>query len=120
MSGWGVRLLVVGLMILLGILVGGWGATSYFRSLLEHQQNVAAHCAAARDNLAALTTEQGKALRDLTLAADERQAKAEQAMKDAQDGAQANYAAANRLQQERTAGDQCSAADSIIDKELNI
>lgn len=77
-------------------------------------------CQAARDNLVALTTEQGKALGDLQLAIRQRQAAAEKAVADERASAQADYQAANRLQQERTGGDQCTAATSIIDKELGL
>lgn len=77
-------------------------------------------CQAARDNLVALTTEQGKALGDLQLAGQQRQAEAQQAVDAAKDRAQADFQAANRLQQERTGGDQCQAATSIIDKELGL
>nr|WP_156333217.1 hypothetical protein [Pseudomonas sp. NBRC 111119] len=77
-------------------------------------------CQAARDNLVALTTEQGKALGDLQLASQHRQAEAQQAVDAAKDRAQADFQAANRLQQERTGGDQCQAATSIIDKELGL
>ncbi|MFG0924221.1 hypothetical protein ACF8SB_00700 [Pseudomonas sp. CJQ_8] len=120
MNGWVARLAGAGLLILLSIAVGIWAATSHFRPLLDDQQDKAAQCTAARDNLAGLAQEQGKALGDLTLAANERQAKAELAVKDAQASAQDDYAAANRLQQERIGGDQCEAATAIIDKELGL
>ena len=71
-------------------------------------------------HLAGLAQEQGGALGDLVRAANERQARAERAVKVAQASAQVDYAAANRLQQERTGGDQCEAATSIIDKELGL
>ncbi|MBK5008374.1 hypothetical protein IAE33_000234 [Pseudomonas sp. S60] len=80
----------------------------------------AAACQAARDNLLALTTEQGKALGDLQLAGEQRQADARQAVDAAKDRAQADFQAAKRLQQERTGGDQRQAATSIIDKELGL
>lgn len=51
------------------------------------------------------------------LAAANRQAGAEQAVGLAKASADADYAAANRLRQERTGGDQWAAATSIIDKE---
>lgn len=120
MSGWALRLAGAGLLILLGMAVGSWATNSHFRPLLDDAQNQVAACTAARDNLAGLATEQGKALGDLVLAANERQARVEQAVKDAHASAQADYAAANRLQQERTGGDQCAAAASIIDKELGL
>ncbi|TCT93266.1 hypothetical protein [Pseudomonas sp. LP_4_YM] len=77
-------------------------------------------CQQARDSLVALVNEQGKALGDLQLAAQQRQAAAEKAVADARASAQPDYQAANRIQQERTGGDQCTAATSIIDKELGL
>lgn len=115
-----IRALGAGLLILLGVAVGTWATTGHFRPLLDDQQDQAATCKAARDNLAGLAQEQGKALGDLVLAANERQARAEQAVKDAQASARIDYTAANRLQQERTGGDECAAATSIIDKELGL
>lgn len=120
MSALLMRAIGAALLILIGMAVGAWATTSHFRPLLDDQQNLAVQCKAARDNLAGLAQEQGKALGDLTLAANERQARAEQALKDAQASAQVDYVAANRLQQERTGGDQCEATTSILDKELGL
>jgi len=77
-------------------------------------------CQQARDNLGTLANEQGKALGDLQLAAQQRQAAAEKAVADARASAESDYQAANRIQQERTGGDPCAAATSIIDKELGL
>lgn len=77
-------------------------------------------CQQARDNMVSLASEQGKALGDLQLAAQQRQAAAEKAVVDARASAEPDYQAANRIQQERTGGDQCTAAASIIDKELGL
>lgn len=120
MRSWALRGMGVGLLIMMGLLVGAWGTTSHFRPLLDAEQDQVAACKAARDSLTGLAAEQSKALSDLTLAANERQARAEQAVGAAEAIAQADYAAANRLQQERTGGDQCAAAISIIDKELGL
>ncbi|MFK3943402.1 hypothetical protein ACI2KC_17240 [Pseudomonas monteilii] len=84
---------------------------------LAHQVD---QCQQARVHLVALANEQGKALGDLQLAAQQRQAAAEKAVADARASAQLDYQAANRLQQERTGGNQCMAATSIIDKELGL
>lgn len=108
------------LLVLIGTAVGTWATSHHFRPLLDDQQDKTSQCTAARDNLAGLATEQGKAIGDLMLAAAERQAAAEQAVGEAKASADADYAAANRLQQEQTGGDQCSAATSIIDKELGL
>jgi len=119
-NAWLLRAAGAGLLALLGMVAGIWFATSHFRPLLDAEQDQGAACIAARDNLAGLAQEQGKALGDLTLAANARQASAEQAVTEAKASAQGDYAAANRLQQERTGGDQCAAAISIIDKELGL
>lgn len=120
MSAWVLRLAGAGILVLIGMALGTWAATSHFRPLLDEQRDKTAQCTGARDNLAGLAQEQGKALGDLTLAATERQAMAEQAVSEAKASAQGDYAVANRLQQERTGGDQCAAATSIIDKELGL
>lgn len=120
MMPWALRLAGAGLLILLGMGAGTWATTHHFRPLLDDQQDKAAQCTAAHDNLAGLAAEQGKAIGDLMLAASDRQAVAEQAMVVAKASAETDYAAANRLQQERTGGDQCAAATSIIDKELGL
>lgn len=115
-----IRAAGVGLLILLGMALGVWASTSHFRPVLDAVQDRVAACISARDNLSGLAQEQGKALGDLTLAANARQARAEQAVGEAKASADIDYAAANRLQQERTGGDQCTAATSIIDKELGL
>ena len=120
MKSWALRIVGAGLLILLGMVVGAWATTGHFRPLLDAEQDQVASCKAARDNLAGLATEQGKALGDLVLAASARQAAAEQAVSEAKASADLDYAAANRLQQERTGGDQCAAAALIIDKELGL
>lgn len=120
MMSWALRIVGAGLLILLGVVVGAWATTGHFRPLLDAEQDQVASCKAARENLAGLATEQGKALGDLVLAASARQAAAKQAVSEAKASADLDYAAANRLQQERTGGDQCAAAASIIDKELGL
>lgn len=118
MNAWLTRLAGAGLLVMVGMLIGICVATGHFRPLLDAEQDQVTICKTARDNLSGLAAEQGKALGDLTLAAKTRQAGAEQAVGKAKASAEFDYAAANRLQQERTGGDQYAAATSIIDKEL--
>ncbi|MDH2016916.1 hypothetical protein N5J66_23430 [Pseudomonas juntendi] len=108
------------LLICAGAAGGTWLAADHYRPLLDQANKEAATCVAARDNLSGLAAEQGKALGDLTQAVNERQARAEQALTEAKTSAESDYAAANRLQQERTGGEQCAAATSIIDEELGL
>lgn len=103
-----------------GVIWWQHGQISKARTDADQLTQQAGQCKLARDNLEALAGEQGKALGDLQLAAQQRQAGAEQAVAAAKGSAQADYQAANRLQQERTGGDQCAAATSVIDKELGL
>lgn len=113
---------LLGSVLLLGVggAGGAWLAAGHYRPLLDQVSKEAATCVAARDNLSGLAAEQRKALGDLALAANERQAGAEKAVGEAKASADVDYAAANRLQQERLGGDQCATAASIIDKELGL
>lgn len=120
MSGRMLRLAGASLLILLCIAVGTWATTSHFRRLLDDAQGQLAGCKGARGNLEALATEQGQKLGELVLAGNERHARVEQAVKEATARAQDDFAAANRLQQERSGGDQCAAATAIIDQELGL
>ena len=108
------------LLVGLGAAGGVWQATRHYRPLLDEANDLLSICKAARGNLEELARDQGLKLGELVLAGNERQARAEQAVKDVQPSVQADYAAANRLQQERTGGDQCTAAASVIDKELGL
>lgn len=77
-------------------------------------------CRETRGNLLVQASEQNAALADLRALADQRQERAKQAQADAREEAQQDYQAANRLQQERTEGDACAAAESVIDTELGL
>lgn len=77
-------------------------------------------CREARGNLLVQVGEQNGALADLRETERLRKEKAQASQADARDQAQADYQAANRLQQERTGGDQCIAAESIIDMEMGL
>ena len=108
------------LLIGLGAALGVWQAAGHYRPQIDDANSQLVSCKGARGNLEALATEQGLKLGELVLAGNARQARVGQAMKEASVRAQDDFAAANRLQQERTGGDQCSAAASIIDKELGL
>ncbi len=77
-------------------------------------------CRETRGNLLVQVSEQNAALADLHALADQRQERAKQAQAGARAEAQQDYQAANRLQQERTGGDACTAAESVIDTELGL
>lgn len=77
-------------------------------------------CRAIRASLEASVEEQNRELAALRRAAEQRQERARQVQVEGRQQAQADYQAANRLQQERTGGDDCSAAEAIIDQELGL
>ena len=113
---------ILGALLLIGLGAAGgvWLAVGHFRPLLDTTNGNLGKCQTARDNLETLTAEQGLKLGELALAGNERQSKAEQAVRKASLQVQADFAAANRLQQERTGGEQCAAATAIIDQELGL
>lgn len=113
-------LVLVVLLIAAGAGLGAWLAAGHYRPLLDAAQDDLATTKAGRANLEALTLEQGRKLGALVLAGQEREQRAAQAQADAQELAKTDYAAANRLLQERTGGDQCAAATAIIDQELGL
>ena len=88
-------------------------------ALLEANEKLGA-CRATRSNLLEQVIDQNSALADLRASEQERAARARQSQGEAREKAKVDYQAANRLQQERTGGDACAAAESIIDQELGL
>lgn len=115
-----VYMLCMLLLLGVGAAIGVWQAAKHYRPQLDDANGQMASCKDARGNLEVLATEQGLKMGELVLAGNERQAKVGLAVKEAAVRAQDDFAAANRLQQERTGGDQCAAAASVIDKELGL
>ncbi|WP_434606769.1 hypothetical protein J3P80_08920 [Pseudomonas sp. D2-30] len=118
------KLLVLGALALLlfsvGAGFGGWLAAAHYRPLLDASNKDLSRATLARDNLESLAGEQGRKLGELVLAAELRERNAALAQDKAREEAQPDYAVANRLLQERTGGAQCTAAESIIDRELGL
>ncbi|WJM93455.1 hypothetical protein QDY63_11430 [Pseudomonas brenneri] len=108
------------LLLLLGTAGGVWLASQHYRPLLDAMNTDLANSKSARDNLEALAGEQGRKLGELVLAGKERETLAAQAQAYARELAKPDYAAANRLLQERTGGDPAQAAALIIDQELGL
>lgn len=116
----GALALAAALLIGVGAAGGAWLSSERFAPQLKDQGDKLAACTAARDNVLALAREQSAKLGELANQAEQRQAKAAQAVVAAQQQAGQHYAAAQRLQQERAEGDQCAAAEAVIDKELGL
>ncbi len=121
-GGW--KFLAVGLAAVLllvsGVGLGAWLSAGHYRPQLDAANDANGKCVTARGNLEELAKEQGAKLGALANQAEQRQAKAAQAVAAAQQQAGQHYATAHRLQQERAEGDQCAAAEVVIDKELGL
>lgn len=120
--GWSVVAVLATALVLIGAggAAGVWLAAGHYRPLLDAAGTDLVMCRSVTGNLEALAEEQGRKVGELVEQGKDRQAKAERAVKQAQVDAKADYAAANRIQQERTGGDQCQAAASVIDQELGL
>ncbi|WP_052081016.1 hypothetical protein [Pseudomonas sp. ML96] len=77
-------------------------------------------CRETRGTLLVQVAEQNTAIAGLRSAAQSRAEAAKDAQQQARQGAEQDYQAANRLQQERTGGDACIAAEAVIDRELGL
>ncbi|KRV76366.1 hypothetical protein [Pseudomonas citronellolis] len=108
------------LLIAAGAGLGVWLAARHYRPLLDQVAQDLASCRAARGNLEALVGDQNTAIAGLANQAQQRQAKAAQAVADAQQQAGQHFAAAQRLQQEHADGEQCGATEVVIDHELGL
>lgn len=77
-------------------------------------------CRETRSTLLVQVGEQNQALADLRATDQARAQRAQHAQLQARQHAELDYQAANRLQQERTGGDACTAAAAVIDRELGL
>ncbi|WP_370601207.1 hypothetical protein [Pseudomonas nitroreducens] len=116
----GVLALACLLLIAIGAGLGVWLAAGHYRPQLDQAGQNLATCRAARGNLETLVGEQNGAIASLANQAEQRQAKATQAVAAAQQQADRHYAAAERLQQEHVDGDPAAVAEALIDKELGL
>ena len=112
--------LALTLLLGLGAAGGAWLAASHYRPLLDTANVNLVKAKLARDNLEVLAGEQGRKLSELVAAGELRERSAAQAIAKAKEEALSDYAAANRLLQERTGGDPAEAVASIIDLELGL
>lgn len=108
------------LLVAAGAGGGVWLAAGHYRPQLDQAAQDLAACRAARGNLETLVGDQNTAIADLANQAEQRQAKAAQAVADAQQQAGQHFAAAQRLQQEHAEGDPAQVAADLIDKELGL
>ncbi|MEF0499443.1 hypothetical protein PX143_17375 [Pseudomonas aeruginosa] len=114
--------IVLGCMLLIGVgAVGGiWIGARHYRPQIDAAQADLIACRAARGSLEGAVAEQVRQVAALRQAGEQRAREAAQAVEQARKRADGDYAAAQRLLLERTAGEQCMAADAVIDQELGL
>lgn len=108
------------LLVGLGAVGGVWIGARHYRPQLDAALADLIACRAARGELEAAVAEQGRQVAALRLADEQRARDAAQAMDRGRQQAAEQYAEAQRLVRERTAGEQCAAAEAVIDQELGL
>ncbi|MBG5795205.1 hypothetical protein KAF81_03670 [Pseudomonas aeruginosa] len=108
------------LLVGLGTAGGVWIGARHYRPQLDAALADLAACRSARGSLEASVAEQVRQVAELRLAGEQRARDAAQALEQGRLQAAERYAAAQRLLRERSAGDQCLAAEVVIDKELGL
>lgn len=108
------------LLVGLGAAGGVWLGARHYRQQLDAALADLVACRAARGGLEATVAEQVRQVAALRQAGEQRARDAVQAMERGRQQAAEQYAGAQRLLRERTAGEQCAAADAVIDQELGL
>ncbi|EPK5792933.1 hypothetical protein ACXHIE_000990 [Pseudomonas aeruginosa] len=112
--------LVCLLLVGLGAAGGVWLGARHYRPQLDAARSDLVACHAALGELEATVAEQVRQVAALRLAGEQRARDAAQAVERGRQQAAEQYAAAQRLLRERSAGDQCLAAEVVIDQELGL
>nr|WP_249361324.1 hypothetical protein [Pseudomonas aeruginosa] len=108
------------LLVGLGTAGGVWIGARHYRPQLDAALADLIACRAARGELESAVAEQGRQVAALRQAGEQRARDAAQAVEQGRQQAAEQYAEAQRLVRERSAGDQCLAAEVVIDKELGL
>ncbi|MBH4348200.1 hypothetical protein I5M84_25200 [Pseudomonas aeruginosa] len=108
------------LLVGLGAAGGVWLGARHYRPHLDAARSDLVACRAARGELESAVVEQTRQVAALRQAGEQRAQEAAQAVTQARQQAAEHYAAAQRLLRERSAGDQCLAAEVVIDQELGL
>nr|WP_217442808.1 hypothetical protein [Pseudomonas aeruginosa] len=108
------------LLVGLGAAGGVWIGARHYRPQLDAALADLIACRAARGELESAVAEQVRQVAALRQAGEQRAREAAQAVEQGRQQAAEQYAAAQRLLRERSAGDQCLAAEVVIDQELGL
>lgn len=104
----------------LGTAGGVWIGARHYRPQLDAASADLAACRASRGELESAVAEQVRQVSALRLADEQRARDAAQAVERGRQQAAEQYAGAQRLLSQRTAGEQCAAAEEVIDQELGL
>ncbi|KAB5510363.1 hypothetical protein [Pseudomonas aeruginosa] len=108
------------LLVGLGAAGGVWLGARHYRPQLDAALADLVACRAARGELESAVAEQVRQVAALRVAGEQRARDAAQAVDRGRQQAAEQYAEAQRLLRERSAGDQCLAAEVVIDQELGL
>ncbi len=119
---WKAAGLVLAALLLVGLGTAGgvWIGARHYRPQLDAASADLAACRAARGGLESAVAEQVRQVAALRMADEQRARDAAQALEQGRQQAAEQYAEAQRLVRERTAGEQCAAAEAVIDQELGL
>ncbi|QTQ95416.1 hypothetical protein [Pseudomonas aeruginosa] len=114
--------IVLGCMLLIGVGAAGgvWLGARHYRPQLDVALADLVACRAAREELESAVAEQVRQVAVLRQAGEQRAREAAHALEQGRQQAAEQYAAAQRLLSQRTAGEQCAAAEAVIDRELGL
>ncbi|ENY3810727.1 hypothetical protein GHV70_30235 [Pseudomonas aeruginosa] len=108
------------LLLGLGAAGGVWLGARHYRPQLDAALADLVACRVAQGVLEAAAAEQGRQVAASRQAGEQRAQEAAQAVTQARQQAAEQYAAAQGLLSQRTAGEQCAAAEAVIDQELGL
>ncbi|EOG9964752.1 TPA: hypothetical protein OW314_003082 [Pseudomonas aeruginosa] len=104
----------------LGAAGGVWIGARHYRPQLDAASADLAACRASRGELESAVAEQVRQVAALRQAGEQRAREAAHAVEQGRQQAAEQYAEANRLLRDRTAGEQCGATEQVIDRELGL
>ncbi|WP_457862742.1 hypothetical protein ACT50N_12555 [Pseudomonas aeruginosa] len=104
----------------LGAAGGVWLGARHYRPQLDAASADLAACRASRGELESAVAEQVRQVAALRMAGEQRAREASHALEQGRQQAAEQYAGAQRLLSQRTAGEQCAAAEAVIDQELGL
>ncbi|MGV8422063.1 hypothetical protein ACV35O_31855 [Pseudomonas aeruginosa] len=108
------------LLVGLGAAGGVWIGARHYRPQLDAALADLVACRAARGGLESAVAEQVRQVAALRMAGEQRARDAAQAVDRGRQQAAEQYAGAQRLLSQRTAGEQCAATEAVIDQELGL